>query len=150
MPRVIDSQPLLTTSLIRARRSVTSSRMLIGGAAGGGSSPAARARCSAAAAFFARRRRVSGPSTTSRPCPIACAARSLTMIATNAARMPSPVNMPATARSVRADGRVTLPNQSAPIATTGSAMRAITFQTPVTMTEVDVARREKPHDRQIA
>ena len=58
--------------------------------------------------------------------------------------------MPATARSVRAGGRVTPPNQSAAIATTGSAMRAITFQTPVTMTEVDVARREKPHERQMA
>ena len=29
-------------------------------------------------------------------------------------------------------------------------MRARTFQTPVTMTDVDVARRENPHDRQIA
>ena len=45
---------------------------------------------------------------------------------------------------------MTPPNHSAPIATTGSAMRAMTFQTPVTMTEVDVARREKPHDRQMA
>ena len=72
------------------------------------------------------------------------------MIATNATRMPSPVNMPATARSVSAPGRVTPPNHSAPIATTGSAMRAMTFQTPVTMTDVDVARREKPHDRQMA
>ena len=72
------------------------------------------------------------------------------MIATNAARMPSPVTIPATARSVRAGGRVTPPNHSAPMATTGSAIRAMTFQTPVTMTEVDVARREKPHDRQMA
>jgi hypothetical protein len=29
-------------------------------------------------------------------------------------------------------------------------MRAMTFQTPVTMTEVEVARRENPHDRQMA
>ena len=36
------------------------------------------------------------------------------------------------------------------MATTGRAMRASTFQTPVTMTDVDVARREKPHDRQMA
>ena len=81
---------------------------------------------------------------------MAWAARSLAMIAMKAARMPRPVNMPATARSVRAGGRVTPPNQRAAIATTGSAMRAITFQTPVTMTEVDVARREKPHERQMA
>ena len=58
--------------------------------------------------------------------------------------------MPATARSVSAAGRVTPPNHSAPMATTGSAMRAMTFQTPVTMTDVDVARREKPQDRQMA
>ena len=42
------------------------------------------------------------------------------------------------------------PNHSAPIATTGNAMRAMTFQTPVTITEVEVARRENPHDRQMA
>ncbi len=29
-------------------------------------------------------------------------------------------------------------------------MRARTFHTPVTTTEVEVARRENPHDRQIA
>ncbi len=36
------------------------------------------------------------------------------------------------------------------MATTGSAIRASTFQMPVTMAEVEVARREKPHERHIA
>ena len=61
-----------------------------------------------------------------------------------------PVSDPAIARSVSAGGRVTPLNTRTRIATTGSAMRARTFQTPVTMAEVDVARREKPHERQIA
>jgi hypothetical protein len=81
---------------------------------------------------------------------MACAARSLAMIATRAPRIARPVNMPATARSVREPGRVTPLNHSTAIAMTGRAMRARTFQTPVTTTEVDVARREKPQDRQIA
>ena len=53
MPSVIEIQPLLTTSLIRARRSVTSSLMLIGGFSAGGSAPSARAASRAEATFAA-------------------------------------------------------------------------------------------------
>ena len=59
------------------------------------------------------------------------------------------MNIPATARSVSASGSVTPPNHRAPMATTGRAMRAMTFQTPVTIADVDVARREKPQVRQM-
>ncbi len=81
---------------------------------------------------------------------MACAARSLAITATRAARIARPVTIPATARSVRASGMVIPPNHRAAMATTGRAIRARTFQTPVTMTDVDVARRENPHERQIA
>ncbi len=64
--------------------------------------------------------------------------------------MASPVTIPATARSFNASGRVTPPNHRAAMARTGNAIRARTFQTPVTMADVEVARRENPHDRQIA
>jgi hypothetical protein len=72
------------------------------------------------------------------------------MIDTRVVRIARPVTIPATARSVRAPGRVTPLNQSTAIAITGRAMRARTFHTPVTTTEVEVARRENPHERQIA
>ena len=67
MPSVIEIQPLLTTSLIRARRSVTSSLMLIGGFSAGGSAPVGQGGPRAEATFAARRRRSSGPSTRSSP-----------------------------------------------------------------------------------
>ena len=72
------------------------------------------------------------------------------MTETKTPRIARPVTDPATARSVRAPGRVTPPNQRERIATTGRAIRASTFHTPVTMTDVEVARLEKPQERQIA
>ena len=64
--------------------------------------------------------------------------------------MPSPVSMPARASSVSACGSVTPPNHRAAMATTGSAIRARTFHTPVTIADVEVSRREKPQERQMA
>ena len=81
---------------------------------------------------------------------MAWADRSLAMIATKAARMARPVSAPPTASSVSTAGRVTPPIHRAKIATTGSAMRASTFHTPVTMAEVEVARRVNPHERHMA
>ncbi len=63
--------------------------------------------------------------------------------------MATPLMLAAMAASRRAAGTFSAPAVSATIATTGRATRASTFQTPVTMADVEMSRREKPHERQI-
>ena len=56
----------------------------------------------------------------------------------------------ATAASCRARGTFSAPEVRATMAMTGRAIRARTFQTPVTIAEVEISRRENPHVRQMA
>ena len=119
--------PCRTTSVIRALRSRTSSSMV-------SSRPA-------------HDRRQSGRSTRSRVRPTTVAARSETMTDTNSAIRSTATTAPATPPRTTALGRPPAPNSRAPTPTTGSATRARMFQTPLTITEVEMSRRPKPHER---
>ena len=81
---------------------------------------------------------------------MATAARSEARIDTKTTRMIDPLTAPATAASSSALGTSgSRPANRPTMAMSGSAIRASTFQTPVTIAEVEMSRREKPQERQI-
>ena len=69
------------------------------------------------------------------------------MTDTNSAISSTPTRAPAIPPRTTALGRLPAPKSRAPMPMTGSATRARMFQTPLTMTEVEMPRREKPQER---
>jgi len=95
-------------------------------------------------------RRSSGRRTRSRARPIKLAAVSLTSTEMNTASSTKPEAAPMIPPRITASGSLPPATSRAIRPVTGRIIRARRFQTPVTMIEVEMSRREKPQDRKAA
>ncbi len=79
--------------------------------------------------------------------PIRCAAVSEASTVMNSPRMATPPTAPTPAARITAGLRSAAKKSMSAMPRIGSSSRAMMFQTPVTMSDVEIARRVNPHDR---